>query len=627
MRIDAGGSNLSPRCKSYQVRTDLHPYRVNSSENCYHCFKCKRDNIQIFVMRRQISFLLLLSTFALTAYGQTKPLKLLSPRSDSSVVENRITYLRGLGDPSASLWLDDEEVTIYKTGAFAAAISLEEGRNESVLTYVKEGDTLRRHLIFERQVPAPVQPTEGFAISYANVLPGGDLWVRPGDALQVEMKATPGLRATFMDGTPLQEVDTAIAGVAGIYRGEYFVKESDTLDDSPIRFQLHDDASGRTISTFSREKVRVLSQPHALIGTTTGRNIQLSYGLGTDRLGGAKMGFLDQGVKLEINGLVGDMYRVRLSSIRQAYIPVGNLQILPGVHFRPSSLVGSWSVSPDEGHDVVRLRLDERLPYTSVMRNHERLIVVDIYGAVSNTNWITQKQNLQAIQNVWYEQVEKDMFRVFIELKNDVFWGYGVGYEGSQLVIRVKPQPEKLALEGLTVAVDAGHGGSNRGAVSMTGVLEKDLNLEMALKLRRALLREGARVVMTRESDRSVNNAFRVQWAREQNPDILISIHCNASANPMAQGASTFYKHHALRGPSQYIYEEMLTLGLADYGNVGGFNFMLNAPTEFPTVLVETAFMSNPADEEKLVDPEFHTELAESIVRGLKKYLKAVKEG
>ncbi len=560
----------------------------------------------------------------MAANSQLNPLKLISPAQDSLVVTGSLTYLRGIGDPSATLWLDGEEVTIYGTGAFAAAIRLEEGPNESLLTYTKGKDTLHRRLVFEYQRPAPPQPTEGFAIDYAKVLPGGNLWVRPGDALQVEMKATPGMRASFM-GVPMAELDTAMAGVAGIYRGEYFVKETDGLEDTPIRFELHNEAAGKTIAVQSQEKVRVLAQPHALIGVTTGENIQLSYGLGTDRLGGAKMGALDAGVKVEITGRVADMYRVRLSSIRQAYIPVGNVQILPGVHFRPSSLVGSWSVSPGDGHDAVRLRLDDRLPYTSVMRSHERLIVVDVYGAVSNTNWITQKSNLQAIQNVWYEQVEKDMFRVFIELKSDVFWGYGIGYEGNLLVIKVKPQPARLALNGMTIVVDAGHGGTNRGAVSMTGVLEKDLNLAMALKLRRALEREGANVVMTRETDRGVNNAYRVRWAKEQNPDLLISIHCNASANPLAQGGSTFYKHHALRAPSQYIYEEMLTLGLADYGNVGGFNFMLNAPTEFPSVLVEVAFMSNPADEEKLVDPAFRSDLAESVVRGLKNYLKAIK--
>lgn len=558
-----------------------------------------------------------------TANAQLKPLKLISPAKDSVVVASGVTYLRGIGDPSATLWLDDQQVPIYGTGAFAAAISLDEGRNESLLTYVSGGDTLRRRIVFEYQRPVPPQPTEGFAISYVKVLPGGDLWLQPGDALQVEMKATPGLRATFM-GVPMAELDTVVAGVAGIYRGEYFVKDSDGWNDIPVQFELHDPASGQILTAKSSEKVRVMTQPHALIGVTAGENIQLSYGLGTDRLGGAKMGRLDAGVKVEITGRVADMYRVRLSSIRQVYIPVRNVQMLQGVHFRPHSLVGSWSVSPGDGHDVVRLRLDDRLPYTSVMRSHERLLVVDIYGAVSNTNWITQKSNLRVIENVWYEQVEKDMFRVFIELKSDVLWGYGIGYEGNQLVIKVRQQPERLALEGMTILVDAGHGGTNSGAVSMTGVLEKDLNLAMALRLRRALEREGAQVIMTRNTDVGVNNAYRLSLALEQNPDLLISIHCNASANPMAQGTSTFYKHHALRGPSHYIYKEMLTLGLADYGNVGGFNFMLNSPTEFPSVLVEVGFMSNPADEEKLVDTTFQSETAESIVRGLRNYFKAI---
>lgn len=89
----------------------------------------------------------------------------------------------------------------------------------------------------------------------------------------------------------------------------------------------------------------------------------------------------------------------------------------------------------------------------------------------------------------------------------------------------------------------------------------------------------------------------------------------------MVRGASTYYRHQAFRPLTQYIYDEMLELGLADFGNVGGFNFTLNSPTEFPSVLVEVAFMSNPADEERLLNPDFHDEMAESIVRGLEKFL------
>src|SRR5690606_35386855 len=337
--------------------------------------------------------------------------------------------------------------------------------------------------------------------------------------------------------------------------GEYIIKSSDELADASVSFSLHDKTSQKTVTAKSNQRLTVLNQSHVLTGRTTGE-APLYYGLGSDRLGGAKMGYLDSLVKLEVTGRMNDMYRVRFSAQAQAYIPVNTARLQQGAHFRPYSLTGSWSVTSDSTYDFVRIGLDERLPYTHVVQQHPTRIVVDIYGAVSNSNWITQKEGLVAIENVWYEQVSKDVFRAFIELKEEQLWGYQVGYEGNRLVIRVKPQPDTLDLRGLTVAVDAGHGGSNRGAAGMTGAVEKTLNLAMALKLKDALEAAGSKVVMTRTRDQSVRNSYRLQRFRQSDADLLISIHCNSSRNPMVQGVSTYYRHQAYRPLSRHILAE-----------------------------------------------------------------------
>lgn len=127
---------------------------------------------------------------------------------------------------------------------------------------------------------------------------------------------------------------------------------------------------------------------------------------------------------------------------------------------------------------------------------------------------------------------------------------------------------------------------------------------------------------MTRTRDQYVRNSYRLQRFRQSDADLLISIHCNSSRNPMVEGVSTYYRHQAYRPLSQHILAEMRKLGLADFGNVGGFNFTLNAPTELPNVLVEVGFLSNPADEERLLDPAFHDEVAERIVEGVRGFLK-----
>lgn len=73
-------------------------------------------------------------------------------------------------------------------------------------------------------------------------------------------------------------------------------------------------------------------------------------------------------------------------------------------------------------------------------------IVVDVFGATSNTNWITQRSSAKEITNVYHEQVEDDVFRVIIELKHQQHWGYSIYYKDKRLVIKVKRQPVDLSL-------------------------------------------------------------------------------------------------------------------------------------------------------------------------------------
>ena len=594
-----------------------------------NAYKVLHTRISSFLLKAGIASIL--CAFSLQpvqqVQAQQRSLKLVSPATDQSEVTASTIYLRGLTDPAGFLLLNDQPIKVYSTGVFAAPLPLKMGQNTFVLRHGTGQDTLTRTLHINRVAPEKPQPTTGFAIERISILPGGDdIWLRAGDLLTVEIKATPGMKATFLKDIPMTEVAAQEAGVAGIYRGEYLVKDSDESIHEPLQFMLRDVQNNRVITKKSEQTVRLLTDQHTYVGVSNKQRVPLSYGLGADRLGGAKMGFIDERVRMEITGKMQGMYRVRLSGQDQVFINQNDLDLLPGVQFRPHSLTGSWSVTSDGEQDYVSIGLSQRLPYVSVMEENPARIVVDIYGAVSNSNWITQRQGLVAIKNVWYEQVSQDQFRAIIELQENEHWGYQISYRGNSLSIRVKPRPASLNLSQLTIAVDAGHGGSNRGAVGLTGVLEKDLNLSMAKKLEALLIKKGATVIMTRSDDRYTTNTQRLQTLEEADPDILISIHCNAAGNPMVGGASTYYRHQAFRPITQYIYDEMLKLDLGDFGNVGGFNFTLNSPTAYPSVLVEVAFMSNPADEERLLDPDFHDDMAESILIGLENFLKSRSE-
>ena len=362
-------------------------------------------------------------------------------------------------------------------------------------------------------------------------------------------------------------------------------------------------------------------------GKTKGSLPYLEYGLGIDRLGGAKMTFLDTGILVKVIDSTILNYKVLLSNNHLAWLPKINFKSDTTLKTSSYYLTNSWLVNGDDKYDYVSIGLDEKLPYRSMQQISPSKIVVDIFGATSNTNWITQRSTATEVKNVYHEQIEDDVFRVIIELKHPQHWGYSIYYQGKRLVIKVKRQPEDLSLENMKVAVDAGHGGSNSGASgTKTGIQEKKYTLLIAKQVERILQENEARVFMTRNSDTSLSMTERVEMVQKQDPDFLISIHLNSSVKDSVRGVSTYYRYIGFRPLTQFIQESMLEIGLADFGNIGSFNFALNGPTDYPNCLVEVAFLSNKDDEQLILDPEFHKAVAIQIVKGIKEWLKSCKE-
>src|SRR4030095_15398475 len=133
---------------------------------------------------------------------------------------------------------------------------------------------------------------------------------------------------------------------------------------------------------------------------------------------------------------------------------------------------------------LISIGLSEKLPYKSMQQIDPSRIIVDLFGVTSNTNWITQLKTVKEIKNAWYEQVDDDVLRVYIELKHSQHWGYFVYYNKNALQVRVKRQPSSFKNKNLTIAIDAGHGGSNAGA---TGTISKAQEKEYTLKIAKQL--------------------------------------------------------------------------------------------------------------------------------------------
>jgi len=392
------------------------------------------------------------------------------------------------------------------------------------------------------------------------------------------------------------------------------------------------DTLATRIDTLSQNDLKNQTLPvlknQVKLGRTTGELPYLEFGLGDDRLGGAKMGFLDTSLLIRVVDSVKDDYKIWLSERHFAYMPKSAFKIDSFAKFQPYYLSNSWRVYGDDKYDYVSVMLDERLPYRSIQQIEPSRLVVDVFGVTSNTNWITQLSTVKEIRNAWYEQIEDDVFRIFIDLNHPQHWGYHIYYEGNKLIIRIKRQPVSLDLVNLKVAVDPGHGGNNNGADGVSSkILEKNYTLLISKELQKALQKEGATVYMTREKDTSLSMIERTKMLREQEPDMLISIHLNSSNRDSIRGVSTYYRYIGFRPLTQFVLKRMTDIGLKEFGNVGAFNFSLSGPTEYPNCLVEVAFLSNKEDEKLILDPEFHKMVATQIVAGIKDWLDALRKG
>jgi N-acetylmuramoyl-L-alanine amidase len=380
------------------------------------------------------------------------------------------------------------------------------------------------------------------------------------------------------------------------------------------------------ISLFCIQSLTAQYSGSILTGRTTGPLPFLEYGLGEDRLGGAKMTFLDSNILVKVVDSVRNKYKVSLSQNHFAYLPKENFRVDSTLRLHPYYLTNTWKVWGDDKYDYISVVLDEKLPYRSVQQINPSRIVVDVFGVTSNTNWIIQQATSVEIKSTWYEQIEDDVFRIYIELKHPQHWGYSIYYENNKLIIRIKQQPGDLSLSKLKIAIDAGHGGDNTGESGRTsGIEEKNYTLKIAKELQKALQDEKATVFMTRERDTTIAMIDRVLMVRQEAPDFLISIHLNSSDLDTDKGVSTYYRYIGFRPLSQYILKRLEELKLDDYGNVGSFNFGLSGPTDYPNCLVEVAFLSNKSDEKKILDAGFRKVVAVKIVAGIKDWLNSLK--
>lgn len=186
-----------------------------------------------------------------------------------------------------------------------------------------------------------------------------------------------------------------------------------------------------------------------------------------------------------------------------------------------------------------------------------------------------------------------------------------------------------------SIVLDPGHGGGDPGCCNRgLGVWEKDVTLDICLRMRDILQKQGWKVDMTRTTDRDVTYAgspdlmelqARADVANNNNSDLFVSVHCNASVSSGSRGSAIYWYKPEDQALAQYLDVLDDRLGFEQDGTIRN-SFAVLRLTSMPAVLVETAFLTNPTEGRLLATPEIRQKVAELLSEALGKYMAAARK-
>lgn len=185
-------------------------------------------------------------------------------------------------------------------------------------------------------------------------------------------------------------------------------------------------------------------------------------------------------------------------------------------------------------------------------------------------------------------------------------------------------QLPNVASKRLKVAIDPGHGGRDPGAVGIGGLRETDIVLEVGLKLAELLQQQGVEVILTRQDEREIDLAPRVNQANRADVDLFVSVHANAisMSRPDVNGIETYYyAAGASQQLAEAIQESLIEATNSNSRGVRQARFYVLRQTVMPATLVEVGFVTGAADARRLVDSEYRQLLAQAIARGVLHYI------
>ena len=550
--------------------------------------------------------------------------------------------LEGSVSPGAQLRIGGQAVPVGADGLFMLWWPLQPGTNDLQLSALLGGQTETRtlHVFRTTEAPLPAVPTR---IDPQSVMPREPLefWDAAGDppeerTITVGFRGSPGGQAAWRvaDGPlqPLREVR------AGWYEAAYVLPPSTRLAQAPITVTL----TGRDGQTVTATAPGRLSSTD--VGPLTGMQRPGTVpGLGLNDAnnvatrGGLPFLYPRDGMTFTLVGRQGGKLRARLAPGISVLISEGQLDVLPGL---PRAGVGGavelersaparFATFPAAEAADLRVRVPlggARVPFTVSQEQEGRRLTLLLYG-LETAPTLPAPLADPLIAGAEIQPVGLGVTRLTLDLTAPQAWGFTAQYDGDDLLLTVRRPPvldPGRPLSGRVIALDAGHGGTQLGGAGSLRVPEKDLTLPIARRAAELLRERGAQVILTRDADVTLGLYERDLIAEAAHADLLVSIHANAlpdGRDPRGlRGPEVYFTHPQAAAPAAAILAA-LRRTLPDLGPGAGLkpgaNLALTRPTTQPSLLIETAYLTDPQNLRTLMDPAGRERLAQAIAAGI----------
>lgn len=538
-------------------------------------------------------------------------------------------FLIGTAAPDGDVLVNGEAIDRNSVGHFAPSFPLDLGENEFTLRYGDQEKTV----VVTRLATTPMRP-DGVAFVEDSLTPGVDIARLPEELICFDAIAPSSATVTVsLDAQTIPLTPTALAvDLPPNYAVLNFNNQPLISEPHAVPISTYQGCStfaipgslgtpsyrmvlgGQTMETHAAGSIEILSPTHFQQVTVTADSGTARTGPSTNY---SRLTPLPTGTQALVTGREGDWYRLDYGAwIRDTKVEVQDVAV------PPRSLIRSAQMR--QGGDRTEMLFPLQIPVPITVNQGTDTFTLTLHNTTAQTDTIFLNDD-PLIERLDWTQPQPDQVTYDFQLKTDQQWGYDLRYEGTTLVLTLYHPPRLVGgtqpLQGMTILLDPGHGGDELGARGPNGYPEKDVVLDVSLRLRDELEQRGATVIMSREEDVTVSLGDRVSLIQATEPHLALSMHYNALPDDgdaiNTAGIGTFWYNTQAHSPAIFLHQYLVdTLNRPSYG-VFWNNLALTRPTTAPAVLLELGFMINPDEFEWVIDPVEQAQLAATLADGI----------